>query len=114
MNEPSWKCYKEFEVFKQNIIDRRNVRDQRRKEYHQAILDERNRLLREMAPGLFEDITDEIRAWFHHWYDQIKMFDKYPPEKVGGSILIVRLETFTPKEYLDDYEAKRRAKVKGI
>ncbi|XP_018330984.1 dynein regulatory complex protein 11-like [Agrilus planipennis] len=113
MTEPSWRS-KEYKIkLEKTRADRRAVRVEHYKNYIQAIVDERDRILRVVAPGLFEDIGDEIRAWFHFWYDEIKMFDKYPPEKVGGSIVIVKGETMTPKEFLDDVEKKRREKTKA-
>ncbi|CAH1966645.1 unnamed protein product [Acanthoscelides obtectus] len=111
--EPSWKSTEAYDIFQKNLEVRRTYRDQRIKEYIQSIDDERTRILRIVAPGLMEDIGDEIREWFRVWYKEIRMFDKFPPEEKGGTILVVRGETMTPKEYLDDYEKKRREKVKN-
>ncbi|XP_030750135.1 dynein regulatory complex protein 11-like [Sitophilus oryzae] len=113
MNESSWKSKKEFEIFEANLEKRRDYRDQKLREYIDAIDNEKARILRVVAPGLFEDIEDEIREWFHRWYDEARTFDKYPAEEKGGTILVVRGETLTPKEYLDEYERKRREKVKA-
>lgn len=113
MTEPSWRSTKEFEIFEANLEKRRQYRDEKIKAYVEAIDKEKARILRVVAPGLLEDIEDEIREWFHEWYVGARTFDNYPPEEKGGTILVVRGETMTPKEYLDDYERKRRAKVKA-
>ncbi|ENN72771.1 hypothetical protein HUJ04_013362 [Dendroctonus ponderosae] len=113
MTEPSWRSTKEAEVFEANLARRRTYRDQKILEYIQAMDREKARILRVVAPGLLEDIEDEIREWFHRWYVEARTFDKYPPEDKGGTILVVRGETMTPKEYLDDYELKRREKAKA-
>ncbi|CAH1159710.1 unnamed protein product [Phaedon cochleariae] len=113
MYEPPWKSKIEKETFERNLEKRREYRDQRIKEYIDSIDKEKARILRVVAPGLMEDIGDEIREWFHVWYREAKLFDKYPPEEKGGTILVVRGETMTPKEYLDEYERKRKEKMKA-
>lgn len=113
MYEQCHTSTKEQEIVEENLEKRRLYRDQRIREYIQAIDDEKARILRVVAPGLMEDIGDEIREWFRVWYSSIKMFDKYPPVEKGGTVLVVRGETMTPKEYLDEYERKRREKVKN-
>ncbi|KAL1501910.1 hypothetical protein ABEB36_007143 [Hypothenemus hampei] len=113
MTEPSWRSTKDFEIFEANLQKRRDYRDERIREYIQAMRSEKTRIFRVVAPGLLEDIEDEIREWFHRWYIEAKTFDKYPPEEKGGTILVVRGETMTPLEYLEEYERKRREKVKA-
>ncbi|KAG5885827.1 hypothetical protein JTB14_017197 [Gonioctena quinquepunctata] len=113
MYEPSWKSKVEFEIYQRNLDKRREYRDQRIREYIQAIDQEKARILRVVAPGLMEDIGDEIREWFRVWYKQARTFDNYPPEGKGGTILVVRGETMTPKEYLDDFERRRRENLKA-
>nr|CAH7720166.1 unnamed protein product [Callosobruchus chinensis] len=113
MYEPSWKSTEAYDIFQKNLEVRRAYRDERIKDYIKSIDDEKARILRVVAPGLMEDVGDEIREWFRVWYKEIRMFDKFPPEEKGGTILVVRGETMTPKEYLDDYEKKRREKVKN-
>lgn len=113
MYEPSWKSKFELRKFQENLTKRRAYRDQRIREYIEGINKEELRILRVVGPGLMEDIGDEIREWFKTWYIGAKTFDKFPPESKGGTILVVRGETMTPKEYLDEYERKRREKVKN-
>lgn len=110
MTEPSWKSMVEREKFQQNLERRRALRDQRIREYIQANLDEKVRVLRVIGPGLMEDIGDEIRAWFRRWYDVARNFDKYPDEEKGGSILVIRYETLTPEQWLFDLEKKKKEK----
>lgn len=110
MTEPSWKSKKEQEKFQHNLEKRRALCDQRIREYIQANLDEKVRVLRVIAPGLMEDIGDEIREWFRNFYDFTRNFDKYPEEEQGGSILIIRGETMTPKEWLFDQEKQKTEK----
>jgi hypothetical protein len=112
MIEPSWKSHEEFEKLERNLQKRRDLRDQRIKEYIDANLNERARVFRVIGPRLMEDIGDEIREWFYQWYTQVKNFDKYPPEEKGGTVVVVRGETMTPKEWIDEVERKRRKKVK--
>ncbi|KAF2885219.1 hypothetical protein ILUMI_20938 [Ignelater luminosus] len=110
MTEPSWVSTAEHDKVKEALEERRALRDQHVREYIDANLKEKERVLRVVAPGLMEDIGDEIREWFRRWYNEIRNFDKYPPPEVGGSILVVRGETMTPKEYLDEVERLRREK----
>lgn len=112
MYEPSWRSKAEFEKLERTIQRRRELRDQHIRDYIKANLDEKERLLRVVGPGLMEDIGDEIREWFYQWYIRAKNFDKYPEEEDGGTVLVVRGETMTPEEWIDEVERKRRAKVK--
>lgn len=110
MTEPSVISTAEHDKVKKTLEERRALRDQHIREYVDANLKEKERVLRVIAPGLMEDIGDEIREWFRRWYYEIRNFDKYPPPENGGSILIVRGETMTPKEHLDEVERLRREK----
>ncbi|KAB0803382.1 hypothetical protein PPYR_00352 [Photinus pyralis] len=101
MTDPSWKPISEKILMEKNAESRRKIRYQRFREYVQASIDERARILRVIGPRLMEDITDEIRVWFHKWYDDCLNFDYYPTEDMGGSILIVRGETITTTEWLE-------------
>lgn len=112
MTEPSWKSKEEREKFQFNLQQRRALRDERIREYIQANLDEKVRVLRVIGPGLMEDIGDEIRAWFRYWYDVARNFDKFPDEEKGGSILVIRYETITPEQWLFDLERKKKEKKK--
>lgn len=113
MTEPSWRSHEEKEKFQNTVEQRRELRYQHIRDYIKANLDEKDRVLRVIGPGLMEDIGDEIREWFHFWYDSIRIFDKYPDEEKGGTILVVRGETMTPKEWIDEVERRRKAKKKG-
>lgn len=113
MTQPSRISKEEIEKFKRNIEKRRELREQKYKEYIQANLDEKARVLRVIGPGLMEDIGDEIREWFHDWYTIAKCFDKYPSEEQGGTILVVRGETITPEEYMKAKEKKQKDKKKS-
>lgn len=64
MTEPSWRSTKEAEVFEANLTRRRTYRDQKIREYIEAMDREKARILRVVAPGLLEDIEDEIREWY--------------------------------------------------
>lgn len=112
MTEPSWKSKEELDKFHRNLERRRAIRDERIREYIQANLDEKARVLRVIAPGLMEDIGDEIREWFRYWHTIARNFDKYPEEEKGGSILIIRGETLTPQQWLFDMEKKKNEKQK--
>lgn len=113
MTETSFRCRKEFDIEEQTIEERRKIRELRIKQYIDANLAEKDRILRVVGPGLMEDIGDEIREWFYQWYLRARNFDKYPPEDKGGTILVVRGETMTPEEWIDEVERKRREKVKA-
>ncbi|XP_050089945.1 dynein regulatory complex protein 11 [Anopheles aquasalis] len=86
------------------------VFDQR---FLEAIADERARILRTRAPALLEDITELVRAWFRQWYDEAHAFDVIPEPFQGGTVLIVRGETRTPMEYLEEERLKRLEKLKS-
>ncbi|XP_017770546.1 PREDICTED: IQ and AAA domain-containing protein 1-like [Nicrophorus vespilloides] len=113
MDESSWKSKEEFQKFRSNLEKRRAIRDKNFRDYLQANIDEKDRVLRVIGPGLFEDIGDEIREWFRDWYDGAKTFMEIPGEEKGGSILIVRGETLTPAEFLIDQEMKKKSKKKA-
>ncbi|XP_057658129.1 dynein regulatory complex protein 11-like [Diorhabda carinulata] len=113
MYEPVWRSEEYEEIFNRNLEKRREYRDQRIREYVEAIDNEKARVFRVIAPGLMEDIGDEIREWFALWYKEVRQFDEIPPEEKGGTILVVRAETMTPKEFIDEVERKRRQKVKA-
>lgn len=113
MTEPSQISKEEHEKFKKNIEKRRELREQRYKEYIKTNLDEKERVLKVIGPGLMEDLGDEIREWFRQWYVVAKCFDKYPEEDVGGTILVIRGQTLTPEEYLVEQMKKKKAKKKS-
>ncbi|KAJ8939867.1 hypothetical protein NQ318_010418 [Aromia moschata] len=90
MSEPSWRSKEEFEKLEKHLNKRRSYRDERIREYVETIDSEKARILRVVAPGLMEDIGDEIREWFHEFYDRIKLFPPFPTEEEGGTVLVVR------------------------
>lgn len=100
MYEPYWRSKEEFECLEDALKKRRKYRDQRFNEYVAALEKEKVRVLKYVAPKIMEDIGDEIREWFHAWYEQCDMFDDFPTEMLGGTCLVVRGETLTPQEYL--------------
>lgn len=114
MTNPSWKSTKILDDYEKHREERRAFRYKQLRDYVQANIDEKVRLLRVVGPRLLEDISEEIRQWFYRWYTEIKNFDKYPDETVGGTILVVRDETWTPQEWLDEVERIRRLKERGI
>ena len=113
MVEPSWKSTAEFDKLKLNEERRREIVKQHVREYVKANVEEKDRVVRVIGPGLMEDIEDEVREWFYQWYVRARNFDKYPDEEKGGTVLVVRGETFTPEEWIDEVEKKRREKEKA-
>lgn len=89
----------------------------RRKYYEDFIaqnLKEKSRVLRLREGDIMDDITDEIRQWFEEWFVQARVFDEFPWPDEGGSILIVKGETFTIEEYLEwRSDEEKRLKVES-
>lgn len=110
MYMPSYWPHDEADKVKVAVAEKRKIREEKLKEYIELIGRERDRLARVVAPGLAEDIGDEIRYWFREWYDRACCFDKYPPEEKGGTILVIRGETMTPEEYLEKQEKLKEEK----
>ncbi|XP_053680095.1 IQ and AAA domain-containing protein 1-like [Anopheles nili] len=100
------------------VEDARAARRERKLEFDQkfleAIADEKARILRTRGPALLEDITDFVRAWFRQWHDEALAFDLIPETFEGGTVLIVRGETLTPMEYLEQERLKRLEKLKSV
>ncbi|KAI4467650.1 hypothetical protein MML48_2g00000914 [Holotrichia oblita] len=110
MVSPSWRSHEEIDKVQKTIERRREIVRQHIRDFIEANITEKDRVMRVVAPGLMEDIGDEIREWFYQWYIRARCFDKIPPPEKGGTVLIVRCETFTPEEYLVEVERKRREK----
>ncbi|XP_058118426.1 IQ and AAA domain-containing protein 1-like [Anopheles ziemanni] len=95
----------------------RTARSERKQEFDQAFLeaiaDEKARILRTRGAALLEDIGDAVRAWFRQWYDEAHAFDVIPELFEGGTVLIVRGETLTPLEYLEQERQKQLDKLKS-
>ncbi|CAH4038644.1 unnamed protein product [Pieris brassicae] len=76
-----------------------------RKKYYikwlEANMKENARVLRLREGKIMEDISDEIRQWLREWYSEVRIFDEFPYPDEGGSILIVKGETFTIEEYIE-------------
>jgi hypothetical protein len=60
------------------------------------------RYMKWKAPWLFEEYTDEIRAWFKEWYTKVALFPEYPSEEEGGSLLIANKLVKTPEQYIEE------------
>ncbi|XP_015179536.1 PREDICTED: IQ and AAA domain-containing protein 1-like [Polistes dominula] len=115
MTIPSWKSLdiyqRDEEIFQKRLQIIPTYAARTEKMFH----DERIRLLKMVGPGLIEDITDEIQEWFIVWYDTVGHFDVYPPEELGGSVLIVTGQTTDPEEYLmQQIQKQKDAKTKKI
>ncbi|CAH1647894.1 unnamed protein product [Spodoptera littoralis] len=79
-------------------------RKYRRAYYEQWVnenLKEKARVLKLREGDVMDDITDEIRQWFVEWFRAEQVFDEFPWAEEGGSILVVRGETFTVEEYVE-------------
>ncbi|XP_068619957.1 dynein regulatory complex protein 11-like [Battus philenor] len=80
---------------------RRNFRQKYYENWLETNLKEKNRILRLKEGYIMDDITSEIREWFRIWYMNVRTFDEFPWPEEGGSILIVKGETFTIEEYVE-------------
>lgn len=98
-----------------------NVKEARRKfrrayyeDFLKQTMKEKSRVLKLREGDIMEDITDEIRQWFEEWFKGIRVFDEFPWPDEGGSILIVKGETFTIEEYIEWREEEiRKLKAGG-
>ncbi|CAG4942682.1 unnamed protein product [Colias eurytheme] len=98
---PSWtppSAKNQLEKVKQ---DRRKFRQMYYTKWLEENLKENARVLRLREGDIMEDISDEIRQWFREWYNEVRLFDEFPWPDEGGSILIVKGETFTIEEYIE-------------
>lgn len=105
----------ESEVAKIQAI-RRNYRQRYYKDWIKANIKEKTHVLLLKEGAIMEDISTEIREWFQEWYDQVRTFDEFPYPQEGGSILIVRGDTFTIEEYhtwRKEYEKKQGEEPKS-
>ncbi|CAG9860844.1 unnamed protein product [Phyllotreta striolata] len=100
MYVPPWRSKAEFDLLEQNLNKRRELREQRLKEYVEGIEKEKVRILKFVRPRIMEEIGDEIRQWFADWYYNCHKFDEFPAEVLGGTVVVMRGETYTPQEYL--------------
>ena len=108
----------DYDKPKQSDIDEalRKKRRERKKEYDEVLIkaleDKKARILKVKSAFIMEDISDDIRQWFKEFYDNTKDFHRYPEEFEGGTIMVVRGETQTPKEFLIEKNKKPAQKAK--
>uniref|UniRef100_A0A2A4JH91 ATPase AAA-type core domain-containing protein n=1 Tax=Heliothis virescens TaxID=7102 RepID=A0A2A4JH91_HELVI len=77
-------------------------------------LKEKAHVLRLRQGDIMDDITDEIRQWFTEWFRGVRVFDEFPYAEEGGSILIVKGETFSVEEFIQWRDAEeKRIKAEG-
>lgn len=96
----------------------KKVRREFRQKYYKQWLDknvkEKARVLRLREGDIMEDISTEVREWFLEWYRGVRHFDEYPWPDEGGSILVVRGETFTVDEFIEwRTEEEKRLKAEA-
>ncbi|KPJ10274.1 IQ and AAA domain-containing protein 1 [Papilio machaon] len=91
------------------------IRRSYRQKYHEKWLEdhikEKAHILQIKEGHIMDDITSEIREWFRVWYNKVRTFDEFPWPEEGGSILVVKGETFTIEEYIE-YRAKEDKRLK--
>ncbi|CAH0578309.1 unnamed protein product [Chrysodeixis includens] len=93
---------------------RRNFRRTYYEQWLKQNIDEKARVLRLREGDVYDDISDEIRQWFTQWFREVRNFDEFPYAEEGGSILIVRGETFSIEEYLQWLtDEEKRLKAQG-
>ncbi|XP_028158946.1 dynein regulatory complex protein 11-like [Ostrinia furnacalis] len=80
---------------------RRKFRHKYYEKFVEENLKENARVLRLREGDIMEDISAEIRQWLREWYNSVRLFDEYPWPDEGGSILIVKGETFTIEEFIE-------------
>ena len=101
--------------YKQMNENYRQIRRDRKKEFDQKFLeameDEKAKILKLRSPFIMEDISDDIRQWFHEFYKGAHNFDRYPEAFEGGTILVVRGETNTTEEFLVEKAKKPEQKA---
>jgi len=91
-------------------------RREKKKEFDEALIkaieDEKARILKVKSETIMEDITEDIREWFHEFYKTAKDFHRYPEEFEGGTIMVMRGETKTPEEFLIEKNKSPAEKAK--
>lgn len=87
---------------------RRNFREKYYEKFMQENLKENARVMRLREGDIMEDITAEIKQWLQEWYKAVRLFDEFPWPEEGGSILIVKGETFTIEEYIEWQDAEQK------
>ncbi|XP_021195509.3 dynein regulatory complex protein 11 [Helicoverpa armigera] len=93
---------------------RRKFRRAYYEQYLNENLKEKAHVLRLRQGDIMDDITDEIRQWFTEWFRGVRVFDEFPYAEEGGSILIVKGETYSIEEYLQwRTDEEKRIKAEG-
>ncbi|CAG9558200.1 unnamed protein product [Danaus chrysippus] len=93
---------------------RRNFRRKYHEDWVKENIKENDRVFRLREGDVMEDISAEIRQWLREWYDKLRLFDEFPYPEEGGSILIVKGETFTIEDYIEwKTEEEKRLKAEG-
>ena len=111
---PSWSPPSAKDLLKKVKEKRRYFREKFYENWLQENLKEKTRVVRLREGDVMEDISDEIRQWLRDWYNQLRLFDEYPWPEEGGSILIVKGETFTIEEYIEwRTDEEKRLKAEG-
>lgn len=108
MYVPYWRPHEDYEKNAEVYKIKRELRERKLREYIESIDRERDRIVQFIGPGLAEDIGDEIRYWFRNWYDVAECFDQYPPPEEGGTVIVIRGETMTPEEYIENMEKMKK------
>lgn len=108
---PSELNYENLEIQKSNQ-EAREIRRLRKSEFDErfkkAVEDENARIVKLKTPYIMEDISDHIRSWFQKFHNGVGELDRYPEEFETGTILVIRGETKTVKEYREWLEWKKK------
>ncbi|CAH2216982.1 jg912 [Pararge aegeria aegeria] len=80
---------------------RRNFRRKYYEKWLKDNLKEQSHVYKLREGDVMEDISAEIRDWLQAWYNEVRVFDEFPYPEEGGSILIVKGETFKLEEYIE-------------
>lgn len=111
MVRPSYRPKDENIKFHKNNERRREARYDALREYYKTLIDEKVRVFKVIAPGLFEDIGDEIRQWFKDWFYSVKTFKDIPPVAQGGTVLVIRGDIESPSEHFEEMLKSTNAKT---
>ncbi|XP_049870325.1 IQ and AAA domain-containing protein 1-like [Pectinophora gossypiella] len=92
--------YQTEETISLKHIERFNKYDTEQKKFYETT---KTFFLHMKGDEIKEDYRDEIRGWFRDWYDKAWYFYDIPKDNCGGSALILKGETPTPEQWLEDY-----------
>lgn len=96
------------------LMSRRERKKEFDEKFIQAAEDEKARIMKLKSHLIMEDITEDIRQWFREFYDGAKDFHRYPTAFEGGTIMVVRGETATVEEFLDEKKKTPAQKAKEL